>query len=48
MKDLMEILLTKKRQGLARELARMNLTLKLIYSMVLENRFIKFVKFFVT
>ena len=36
----------ENKKGLARELARMNLTLKYLYSMVLENRFIKLNEFF--
>ena len=36
----------ESKAGLARELARMNLTLN-SYTMVLENGFIKFIKFFI-
>ena len=36
----------ENKAGLARELARMNLTLN-SYTMVLENRFIKFIKLFI-
>ena len=31
----------ENKSGLARELARMNLTLKFLYAVVLENRFVK-------
>ena len=47
MKDLMAQLIDENKSGLARELARMNLTFKFLYSMVLENRFIKSFKFFI-
>ncbi len=46
MRDLMAQLLMKIKKGLARELARMNLTSKYLYPVVLENWFIKFNEFF--